>query len=187
MGIDYQKISELLALHGILNVAAEVHGMVCGQLGSGQQPYNPSLTCQLVGADDQSGGEHGLLLEMLSLLAAETEEQFSGGGFSFMPLLPDDDEELGLRTHALGRWCDGFNMGFAAGLSQMQQDIPVSIREVLSDFARIAEIEIPEEGDEEEADYAEIVEYIRVAANTVYLHQNDSEDGPKGDSEHQLQ
>lgn len=183
MDIDYQKVSELLVMQSLLNTAAEVHGMVCGQLGSGDHPYQPDLTCRLLGVDTAPQ----VLTGLLSRMALQVDGQFEADNFTFRPLLPDDDEELALRLHALGRWCDGFNMGFAAGFSKQNQEIPPDTREVLSDFARIAEIESDGVDEGDEADYMEIVEYIRVAANTVYL-QHQAAQGSKNekDSEHPL-
>lgn len=190
MQLDYHKVSELLAMESILNTAAEVHGMVCGQLGSGEQPYQPGLTCQLLGEKESPEGvATPVLMELLNRMAMDIGRQFEAGNFTFEPLLPDDDEELALRLHALGRWCDGFNMGFAAGFSKRSREIPPDTREVLADFARIAEIETDSADEGDEGDYMEIVEYIRVATNTVYL-QHQTEKVPKeddgSDSEHPL-
>lgn len=175
MTLDYQKVAELLALQQVLNTPAEVHGMICGQLGSGKRPYNPGLTCQLMALTE----EPEVIRQLLTGLAESVVEQMEGGGFDFEALLPADDEDLGLRTHALGRWCDGYNLGFAAGLSAAHQEIDPAIREVLADFARIAEIDTADddEDDAQEEDYMQVVEYIRVAATTVYLQQREPDAG----------
>lgn len=165
--LDYEMVGELLAMHRILNVPAEVHGMVCGQIGSGASPYSPVLTCTLLGAEEQPEA----LVELLSRMAATAADAFEAEDFDFMPLLPDDDEELALRTLALGHWCEGFNMGFAAGLSQRRQGIPDQVREVLGDFTRIAEVGSEADDEAREDDYMQVVEYVRVAAATVYLQQ----------------
>ena len=84
--------------------------------------------------------------------------------YSFNLLLPDDDDSIAERGHALSVWVQGFNLGF--GLQQ--KDSPVvsdEVKEVLTDFGEIANLsdEMEEDEDTEQA-YFEIGEYVRISA-----------------------
>jgi len=84
--------------------------------------------------------------------------------YSFNLLLPDDDDSIAERGHALSVWVQGFNLGF--GLQQ--KDSPVvsdEVKEVLTDFGEIANLsdEMEEDEDTEQA-YFEIAEYVRISA-----------------------
>ena len=172
MTIEFETLSLILAQQGVLNSAAEVNGMVCGQLCSGALPYSAELTGKILSLESLPIQ----FKEYFDEMAGEIQNQVEGDNFDFSPLLPDDDEELTLRLHALGRWCDGFNLGFAAGYSATGQVILDEVKEVLTDFARIAEIDEdqqPHQDDEgAESDYMEVVEYLRVAAVSVYMQHN---------------
>ncbi len=66
-----------------------------------------------------------------------------------------------MRLFALGRWCEGFMLGFAAGCSASGHPLPEDAREILADFARIAEV-AADDVEDSEADYMEVTEYVRV-------------------------
>ena len=53
--------------------------------------------------------------------------------FSFQLMLPDDDDSIVERGHALGKWVQGFNLGF--GLQQNKSaTLSEDVKEVLTDF-----------------------------------------------------
>ena len=84
--------------------------------------------------------------------------------YTFQLMLPDDDDSLVERGHALGVWVQGFNLGF--GLQQKDSPVTSSeVKEVLTDFAEIANLsdEMEENEDTEQA-YFEISEYVRISA-----------------------
>jgi uncharacterized protein len=168
--VDYLKVGELLASKGILTAPAELHGQICGQLGAGATQLNVVALRQMLDLADLPD----ILVQLSSRLFEETKASLASGTQLIEPLLPDDEEELVLRLEAVARWCDGFNMGFAsiAGV-ETQAGLPEEASEVLGDFARIAELDVSDADDDKEADeanYMEIVEYIRIAATSVCMH-----------------
>ena len=181
MKTDYEQVAKLLAGCGILNPAAEVHGIVCGQVSSGAGNYRLDVTRRLLGFDDPFPG---VIEKLLTRFAEDVAGQLGGGDFSFQPLLPGDEEELGQRVYALGSWCEGFNLGFAAAYAGGESRMREETREVLGDFARIAEVEDRVKGEgaeQDEEDYTEIDEYVRMAAASVYLQNVPAprpDDGP---------
>ena len=84
--------------------------------------------------------------------------------YGFKLLLPDDDDSIEERGHALGAWVQGFNLGF--GLQQKKQAVlSEDVKEILIDFGEIANLSDELEDDEStEQAYYEISEYVRMSA-----------------------
>ena len=76
-------------------------------------------------------------------------------------LLPEDELSLSERLQALSEWCQSFLAGF--GLSIGSIVVTEQAAEVLEDFVALANIADAEEGEENEQDYMEVSEYLRVA------------------------
>lgn len=151
---------------------AELHGALCGWLAGGGS--DDARWLNNVFADDAlptpSAGSD------LDRLKQASAEQFGDRDFGFDLLLPDDEASLSERSDALFDWCRGFLGGFglAAG-----SDPPLSEegREALEDLANLAAASAEAEGDDEdEAAYAEIEEFVRVA---VLLLHGDCVLGPR--------
>lgn len=167
---DYEKLATLLSTSNIFNSVSELHGVVSGQICAGVLIVKAELTRQLMGIDEPFSS---VIEQLVVRLGKELIEQLEEGDFSFQPLLPDDDEELTIRLHALGEWCEAFNVGFGGGFGKGDQSILEETREVLKDFSEISQIENAEqnqtEQEENEQSYMEIVEYVRMAVATVYM------------------
>lgn len=176
MSPDYEKITTLLATQNIFNAAAELHGLICGQLSTGSAPLQYQLIAQLMNVD---GGFAPVLEQLIERLGKDFTAQMSDGEFSFQLLVPDDDEDISLRVYALGKWCEGFNLGFGAGFGGGDKAMLEETREVISDFTNIAQVEdrLVDDADDEqnEEDYMELVEYARMAVTTVFNQNNASE------------
>jgi uncharacterized protein YgfB (UPF0149 family) len=84
--------------------------------------------------------------------------------FDFSLLLPDDDESLADRTHAMQEWTQGFLLGIAlAGLQDMN-DLPEDSKELIDDFIEISkagQFDISNQEESEDA-YLHIIEYLRM-------------------------
>ena len=142
---------------------AELHGALCGWLAGGGD--GPDWLAKVLADDHAPKPEAGSALDAMS---AVTRAQFEDRDFGFALLLPDEDAPLAERSEALFEWCRGFLGGFglAAG-----KDPPLTdeSREALDDLARLAAATPEPDGDDEdEAAYAEIEEFVRVAA--LLLH-----------------
>ena len=88
--------------------------------------------------------------------------------------MPDDDEDLAIRTESLAAWCRGFLAGYAQGkvsTGATGAAVAEDSAEALKDFAAIAQAALDDDQDEEESEnsYAEIVEYLRFAALNVVM------------------
>jgi len=165
MHADYSLTAELLAdsLPGIS--PAELHGLLAGQLCSGIIQPDPDDLGEIL--------EHELLpvvKKLVERLGQEANAQLGGLEYSFHPLLPDDEQTLAYRVTELGQWCNSFTAGFAAGYIRPESDLTSEAREILQDFAELADLSDAEHNvdEQDEEDYMELVEYVRMAAITLY-------------------
>lgn len=170
---DFDRTLQLS--HGMLDAAglAECHGLLCGlachesRLSAGEFLQHLAAM-QLVVSPGQA--LHAALVETWESTLAQIQDE----EFRFSLWLPDDDEPLEDRTVALARWCSGFLAGLGSG-GQLDA-LSAEAREAIADLQEIARAEpTPPDGEappdagedqqeEDEAAYAEIVEYVRVVA-----------------------
>jgi hypothetical protein len=162
--LDFASVQATLTSEGINSHASEIHGVLTGLICAGFEFEDRgyfSLLSDLFNSGDSIPGNVKKLLEPLysQLWASILDDNYS-----FNLLLPDDDDTIAERGHALSMWVQGFNLGF--GLQQ--KDTPVvsdEVKEVLTDFVEIANLsdEMDEDEDTEQA-YFEIAEYVRISA-----------------------
>jgi hypothetical protein len=161
---QYRALRHALERSGSAQEPAEVHGTLCGML------------CMHENADPAAaveGEREAGLSEPLAALRELTLERLFDSDAGFMPILPDDeDASLTERVRALARWCAGFVYGLASGggldLSQLSDEVS----EVVEDLTELSKaVLMPDEAETEaaERDYAELVEYVRVGAQLVFL------------------
>jgi uncharacterized protein YgfB (UPF0149 family) len=96
----------------------------------------------------------------------------------FMPLLPDDDADAAPRAQALAHWCEGFLHGLVSAehADKLKKRLAAEpLADIIRDMLQITRAVVGEESDAEsnEAAYAEIVEYVRVAAQLAYEELSD--------------
>lgn len=191
--MSFEELNHLLIPLGALNSPSELHGMLCGKLCggkrlSGEEWLNESLEFMDVITNEQEGvvGDHeGRGQKALARLYPVVLAQLNDDQFSFQLLLPDEAADLDRRSQALGEWCHGFLTGFgSAGLDPTTQFTPESA-DCLRDLAAIAQIGdgADEEDLEAENHLAEIIEYVRVAALTLFMEFNLSPDGDASESD----
>ena len=114
---------------------------------------------------DPSTMDRPVLLGLYEL----TKQELSDDQYGFMPVLPDVGYNLSDRVQALSSWCQGFLQGFGLGGELKDSEIEDDIKATLHDFAEIARVEaVIEPSDEEEANYNQLMEYVRVACLMVY-------------------
>ena len=181
--LSFDVIDDALRRAGAVTEPAEAHGSLCGLacvLGADAQSSwladtlttaeEPDLPAEEIG-EGSAGIEEAAAL--LGGLAAASTKALEAGDMSFQPLLPADDEPLEERTAALAAWCQGFNYGLALAVRFGDADEAVrheAIAEIVRDFAEMSQLGYQEdEGDRDaEADWAELVEYVRVSVQLVF-------------------
>lgn len=162
--LDFASVQANITTESVTVHASEIHGVLSGLICAGfsfeDQSYLVMLNDLFNNGEDFPVSVKTIIKQMFSELWTDILDD----DYSFQLMLPDDDDSLVERGHALGVWVQGFNLGF--GLQQ--KDTPVTsaeITEVLTDFADIANLsdEMEEDEDSEQA-YFEISEYVRISA-----------------------
>ena len=150
--------AELSECHGVLC------GMICGENGDSPEDFLQHLSA-LELAVDSGTVFHDVMVEAFD----STQQQLSDEELRFNLWLPDDEQPLEERTRSLAHWCTGFLAGLGIGgpLDQVSKEAT----EALEDLQQIAradfyshsdDAEEPEDEEENEKAFFEIVEYVRV-------------------------
>lgn len=166
--LNYDRLSDALARLGFSQNAAEYHGALCGALCV--KP--PEEIDPLRVLDGESpAAEGGDPEQLLRRFSGQSLEAFDSPELVFSPLLPDDEEDLTGRVQALSSWCEGFLYGISTGRPLNLKHCSPELKEIIKDFTEFTHAGLDEdpENELEETAYAELVEYIRVGAQLVYL------------------
>ncbi|MEP0203848.1 MAG: UPF0149 family protein [Halioglobus sp.] len=182
---DFDEIANHLLDQGQQTSPADLHGCLTGLLASGVATSAEAALDNVCTALHVT--LHGELAEIVQNLYTVTAAALIDESFDFHPLLPDDDTELEVRTQALADWSRAFLAGYAQGkVTSGATDAAVAAdsAEALKDLAVIAQAGIDEDATEEESEqsYAEILEYLRVAALNVFLDSEGSADSTAEDN-----
>ncbi|NIB39641.1 UPF0149 family protein [Pseudomaricurvus alkylphenolicus] len=182
--ISFEELNHLLVPLGALNSPSELHGMLCGKLTGGQRlEADQWMEEALVFLDVITSEEEGVVGDdedrgqtELARLYTVVLSQLEDSEFGFQLLLPQDDAEMDLRTRALGEWCHGFLSGFGSAGLDPSAKFSAEAADALRDMAAIVSIGDGMDEDDAEADFTEIVEYVRLAVMTLF---SDFGTGPK--------
>ena len=176
--VGFDNLDAALRSCGSTWDAAQAHGLLTGRLAVAGVPAGPDWLVQVLEGTDEADALRGECQKMLDTLYQETFWQLTERLSEFMPLLPDDHTDVVQRTQALAHWSEAFLHGIVSSKhDQVLKDRlgaePLS--DIIRDMLQITRAEIDEESDEDdnEAAYAEIVEYIRVAAQLAYEELSD--------------
>ncbi len=174
--MTYEELNHLLVPLGALNSPAELHGLLCGKLCGGQRLSSEEwLTEALAFLDVITSEEEGLVGDTegcgqtaVARLYPAVLAQLEDPNFGFQLLLPADEADISLRAAALGEWCHGFLSGFgSAGLAADAQ-FSAEAAEALRDMAAIVSIGDGVEEEDAEADFMDLMEYVRMAVLTLF-------------------
>lgn len=170
--IDHNELNDALKRAGSSWQAGQVHGLLCGRLtvagADGIGSWMDQVLAETSG-DDALAGE---CRDMLDALSAETRRQLVERQSEFALLLPDDSDPATERTEAMAHWCEGFLHGLIAdkhdeALKDRLAAEPLA--DIIRDMLQITRAAAGNDDSEgEEAAYAELVEYLRVATQLAY-------------------
>lgn len=107
-------------------------------------------------------------IQLLHQLSQATEQQLNHPDFGFQMALAEDEAPLEQRCLSLAEWCQGFLLGI--NLYGEDSRYRGEVREALQDIAQISSqlFSLETIDSQSEADWVEIVEYVRVAVLVVH-------------------
>lgn len=185
--IDHDALDTALRRCGAGWDAAQTHGLLSGRLAIAGGDGGFEWLAQVLEGTEPNDVLRGECEVLLSQLFETTYRQLAERQSEFEPLLPGDGDSASVRAIALAHWCEGFLHGLvshehADALKQKLSADPLA--DIIRDFLQITRAGVDEENDDEatEEAYAELVEYLRVAAQLAYEELVDFRDGDRRDA-----
>lgn len=170
--VDHDILNAALKRAGSSWDAAQAHGLLAGKLAVLGSSTGPDWLAQILENTDASGALGKECEDMLSALLATTYRELVERLSEFTLLLPDDGDCTSVRTEAIAHWSEGYLHGLVSSnaderLRRRLADEPVA--GIIKDLLALTRAAADDDGDDaDEEAYAEIVEYLRVAAQLVY-------------------
>lgn len=171
--VNYDNLNDALWRCGATWDAAQVHGLLSSRLAVAGRDAGFDWLQQVLEGSEPSDALRTECTELLSALFEDTRRQLSGRLSEFAPLLPDDSDSASLRATALAHWCEGFLHGLVSvdhGEALRQRLAEDPLADIIRDMLQLTRAAAADGSDDEtnEAAYAEIIEYVRVAVQLAY-------------------
>jgi yecA family protein len=171
--VAFDDLDEALRRCGASWDAAQVHGLLTGRLAVAGVPAGPDWLLQVLEGTDDDNALQRECRKKLDTLYQGTYWQLSERLSGFSPLLPEDSEDADKRALAMAHWCEGFLHGLVSAKHEQALKDRLAVEplaDIIGDMLQITRAAVDGESDAEtnEAAYAEIVEYMRVAAQLAY-------------------
>lgn len=165
--LSFDEIAAVLSQVGYDDHPAAYHGSLCGAVCRQKaEEVDPALLLDDAATTPNAAQMQILLRLRDEMLAALTDLQSA-----FTPMLPDDEATLAERTEALGAWCEGFLFGIAGRIQLNLRECSEEVREIIKDFTEFTRgsLDSGESDETEENAYVELVEYVRVGAQLIFM------------------
>ena len=165
----YKEIKEIFETQRIRRHCSEFHGMIIGMMSSGGLNFRSDELYVWLEAYLGCAPSAKLTSIVNAVLEQGAESLDEYSNFEFDLALPPDESPLNEQVIALSAWCSGFVAAAEKyGLTSASFENAM-IKETIQDFRRISEIsEDIDDSDENESDYTQLKEFVRVGALTVY-------------------
>lgn len=182
--IDFDACCHALFVAGLVVSPVTLQGGLCGKLGGGQILSDEALFAFLSDLTEVPVSSLVAVQDMVHKLYLDTLAQVQEQQGLVALLLPDDDEPLSARIEALSDWCRSYLSGLGQSGLSGDTALAADVSEAMRDLAAIAladpESRIDEDG---EANYAELVEFVRVAISLIYAELTHMQSAP-GETRH---
>ncbi|MGR9085534.1 MAG: UPF0149 family protein [Gammaproteobacteria bacterium] len=156
--MTYQTINRIFNHNDADISAAEAHGVATGMLcineRTGCDSWLNELFSNAVAVAEE---ERRLLLQLFE----ETGRLLASDQFEFELFLPEEDVLLPEQVRALTHWCQGFLYG--VGAASPEPGWTRDAGEILRDISEFTKIDTEVGGEEDEAAFVEITEYLKSA------------------------
>jgi len=171
--VDHDTLNDALRRCGATWDAAQAHGLLSSRLAVAGADAGIDWLQQVLEGTNESDALRAECAAMLNTLFQETLQQLSERLSEFAPLLPDDSDSVSVRAAALAHWCEAFLHGLVSadhGPALKERLGRDPLADIIRDMLQLTRAEVDEDSDDEtnEAAYAEIVEYVRVAVQLTY-------------------
>lgn len=173
---DFHELDAALTAVSAHMGAAESQGLLCGMVGARRDTDAAQWIARVLEDTEPKGEPARRVLELLAATWQETINGLEDSNLELNLLLPDDSVDLSGRAMALGHWCQGFLYG--VGHAE-HETLPDEVQEAVASLAEIARIDSDNAEEADEDAYAELTEFVRVAALLVREHlQPSKRSGP---------
>lgn len=174
--VSFLNLENTLRGMGSQVSAAETHGIIAGILTLRPTLVQAKLENTLIENLDcrQVTQEQW---DMINQAGKQIADSFAKQDFSFDLLLPEDTSELEHRLDALGCWCRGYLSGLGiVGIGDSALNNAI-VKELVQDLSQIAHVSLElTQSDEDEANYIELVEFVRVSVQNIEQELRDAND-----------
>lgn len=145
---------------------AELQGALCGLLCL--DPLANRVTWYKTLFEDIDPSEEEIL--DLTVLFDQTVQSLNSLDFDLQLDLPDDNAPLSSRISAMSYWCQGLIFGLGASGLTDDTELSTDCKEYIADVINISLINDNdiEESNEDEANFEELVEYLRMGLFLIY-------------------
>jgi uncharacterized protein YgfB (UPF0149 family) len=173
--LDFDLIADVFVTESIGASPAELHGQLCGYLASGVTLLLEDWIAMVVEFCDIESWKEEASRDAIVELYTATQSLFANGEYALDPVIADDDASLSDRGVTLSEWAHGFLAGY--GLSGQKKNLSDDTTQVLRDFANLSsmkgEMQSLEDGNDNEKDLTELIEYARLSAMMLYSEHHD--------------
>ncbi len=179
----YQSTEKLFNRLGILISPAEVHGHLCGRHIVGHHIESPFGIRIVEDYLEYPLGDQAEAADVLAQLIEQHTLIMDRDLFEFRLFLPGDDSAISSRVQALSSWVEGLLAGIGSTLGDAEAAVMAAEEHILADLVEISRADTSaRESEENETSYAEIAEYVRLAAFNLYDRFREVvEDHPMGE------
>jgi uncharacterized protein YgfB (UPF0149 family) len=169
LAATYEEFDRVLREARVLPEPAEAHGTLAGALCSSRDYGLMEWLREILPED--STDEAALQSPVLQKVYLAMVRTLAGNDADFQPLLPDDDTPLSERADALSLWCQGFLYGLGSGTTADPARVSTEAGEIIRDLTEITHVgvEADEQTEENEAAFAEVVEFVRVGVQLLFV------------------
>lgn len=181
---EFDQLADIYWRLGVMQSPSQLHGYLLGRLAAGDEldssQWLKSATAYLDTVEPPNEHEADILTAFYQSSGASLVSE----DLVLALFLPDDGAEISLRIDSIGQWCQGFLAGFAAAGKAIrsvrgQQEYSEEVSEALTDMAAISQVSLGDQDadmEQSEQDIFELVEYLRLAAITLYMECNKKPD-----------
>lgn len=183
--MDFEQVNEAISPFSELESPAFIQGMLIGLL-CGDNDLQEAVWIKKLIEEAQIKSVKESFLKVLDEVFQETNKGLNGSGFELEFCIPDDNESLIFRAAMLGQLCEGvlYGLGLIGALNESEKDIPENVRELVDDLGQISRIDISELndakalGEQEESDFMELIEFVKVGILTINEELNPTQAPP---------